>query len=106
MLTLTENASNIVKTIAVQTLGNEEGGLRISTQGSSDGDFAVTAVEAPDPGDTVVDSDGAKVFLEENAATALDDKVLDAEVDSSGSVQFAIGVQDTGAAPAPDAAAE
>lgn len=94
MLTLTENASNIVKTIATQTIGTEDGGLRISTQDSAEGDFAVTAVEAPDPGDAVVNSNGAKVFLEENASVALSDKVLDAEVDSAGAVQFAIGVQD------------
>ena len=36
---------------------------------------------------------GARVFLEENAAGILDDKVLDAQVDESGSVQFSIAPQ-------------
>jgi len=94
MLTLTENASTIVKTIAAQTTGTQDGGLRISS--STDpaaGDFAVAVAGAPEPSDEVVESDGARVFLEEGAAIALSDKVLDAEVNSEGAVRFAIANQ-------------
>ncbi|MGO1975332.1 MAG: Fe-S cluster assembly protein HesB [Propionibacteriaceae bacterium] len=93
MLNLTENASTIVKTITEQSTGTDEGGLRITTDTTQEGAFSVAAVESPEPGDAVVDSDGAHVFLEESAATVLDDKVLDAQVDSAGGVQFAIGEQ-------------
>jgi iron-sulfur cluster assembly protein len=41
----------------------------------------------------VVEEDGARVFLEENAAVTLDDKILDAQVDDAGGVQFTIAVQ-------------
>ncbi|MCX7520658.1 Fe-S cluster assembly protein HesB [Microbacterium sp. STN6] len=92
MLTLTENASSIVKAIAAQTPGADEGGLRISSAAEDNTDFAVAVTPAPEPQDQVVESDGAKVFLEENAAVALDDKVLDAQVDEKGAVRFAIGV--------------
>lgn len=102
MLTLTENASTIVKTITEQSVGSQEGGLRITTDESQEGAFSVTAVEAPEPGDAVVDNDGAHVFLEDTAATVLDDKILDAQVDSAGGVQFAIGEQQNPAEQQPE----
>lgn len=50
--------------------------------------------EAPQPGDQVLEEEaGARVFLEETAAVTLDDKVLDAQIDQSGGVQFTIAVQ-------------
>jgi hypothetical protein len=36
----------------------------------------------------VVEESGARVFLEPNAAAALDDKILDAAVDDKGGVEF------------------
>ena len=39
----------------------------------------------------MVESAGARVFLEPNAAVVLDDKVLDAQLDEGGAVTFAIG---------------
>lgn len=93
MLTLTENASNVVKTIATQQLGNPEGGLRISTHEGDSESFAITPVPEGEPGDQVVENDGAKVFVDEPASIALDDKVLDAQVDPEGNVQFQLGLQ-------------
>ena len=49
--------------------------------------------EAPQPGDQVLEEDGARVFLEETAAETLDDKILDAQVDDAGGVQFTIANQ-------------
>lgn len=93
MLTLTENASTIVKTITVQATGTENGGLRISSPAPESVDLAVAVAEAPEPLDQVVDVAGAHVFLEENAAAVLSDKILDADVDEAGAVRFAIGEQ-------------
>ena len=93
MLTLTDNASNIVKAIVEQNGGSEDAGLRFSAEpaeGDPQGALAVTTVEGGEPGDQVVDKDGAKVYLEETAAVALGDQVLDASVDQSGAVQFSI----------------
>ena len=91
MLTLTEDASTIVKTIADQTPGAEEGGLRISADDSGSTEFAVAVTAAPEPQDEVIEQSGARVFLEENAAVTLSDKVLDAQIDEQGAVRFAIG---------------
>jgi hypothetical protein len=40
-----------------------------------------------------VETAGARVFLDPQAALYLDDKVLDAEVDTEGKVRFTLGVQ-------------
>ena len=40
-----------------------------------------------------VDSEGARLFLDQDAAQLLDDKALDASVDSAGSVQFELAEQ-------------
>lgn len=94
MLTLTENASTIVKDITHQPGLPETAGLRISTEESDPTTLAVTAAEAPRPGDQTVEQDGATVYLDADAATVLDDKVLDAAVDPEGRVEFALGLQD------------
>lgn len=91
MLTLTENASNIVSTIVDKQTESEDGGLRIS--GPTDGAFAISAVPSGEPGDTVVESGEAKVYLEESASEVLDDKVLDAQVTQEGDVQFQLAQQ-------------
>lgn len=94
MLTLTENASTVVKTVATQQLGSEDGGLRISSpDGAAAGSFAIAPALDAEPGDQVVESEGAKVFVDESASAALDDKVLDAQVDAEGNVQFRLGLQ-------------
>jgi iron-sulfur cluster assembly protein len=93
VLTLTENASNIVKMIVEQTQESADAGLRFSAEGAGDGALAVSPAPAAAPGDEVVERDGAKVFLEKTAAAVLDDKVLDARADESGSVEFSLAQQ-------------
>jgi Fe-S cluster assembly iron-binding protein IscA len=89
MLTLTDTASTAVKTIAARALGQDaDGGLRISST-SEDG-YAVAIATAPESTDVVVENHGAQVFLEKEASDALTDKVLDAQLDTDGSVSFAI----------------
>ncbi|MPZ59733.1 MAG: Fe-S cluster assembly protein HesB [Propionibacteriales bacterium] len=90
MLTLTENASTIIKTITGSGEESETSGLRISSETSDSPDLSVAAAGGPEPSDQVIEEGGARVFLEENAAVTLDDKVLDAQVDSSGAVQFTL----------------
>ncbi len=92
MLTLTENASTVVQTLVDQTEGNEAG-LRISQDAPDSPALHVIPSQAPQPGDQVLEEDGARVFLEETAAVTLDDKILDAQVDDRGGVQFTIATQ-------------
>lgn len=93
MLTLTDTASSVVKTIVAQSPSTDTGGLRIQGTGTPETEFQVSVAEAPEASDSVVERDGARVFLEPGAAMVLDDKVLDAQVAQDGSVRFAISAQ-------------
>jgi iron-sulfur cluster assembly protein len=94
MLTLTENASAVIKNINDSQEQPDGSGLRIVQQGDGqEAELALTTASSPEPGDQVVEEQGARVFLEETAAQTLDDKVLDAQVDESGGVQFTLGIQ-------------
>jgi iron-sulfur cluster assembly protein len=89
MLTLTENASSAVKNLASQ-IPTETGGLRIAEAADPQAGYALSLAPAPEQGDTVVESDGARVFVDEAATVALGDRILDARVDPDGSVGFAL----------------
>ena len=93
MLTLTDTATNIVRNIAQQSPEPDTAGLRITSDGSAEAPFAVTAADAAQPGDQVVSQAGANVYLDEPTADLLDDKVLDARVDAEGRIEFALGQQ-------------
>ena len=93
MLTLTENASTVVKNIANQTPDAAGSGLRIAAIDADSTELNLAVVTSPEAADDVVETDGALVFLEPTASTLLDDKVLDARVDDNGSVSFAIALQ-------------
>ncbi|GAA4715966.1 Fe-S cluster assembly protein HesB [Nocardioides conyzicola] len=93
MLTLTENATAIVNEITTQPGLSDEAGLRITSTPTPEPAFEVTAAAQGEPGDQVVQQGGATIYLDESAAQLLDDKVLDAAVDQSGKVEFALGLQ-------------
>jgi iron-sulfur cluster assembly protein len=92
VLTLTENASTIVKDIAAQQGDPDAMGLRISSEDPTQG-LMVTAAQQPHPGDQTVEAHGAVVYLDPPAAEQLNDQVLDASVDDEGRVQFALAPQ-------------
>jgi iron-sulfur cluster assembly protein len=92
LLTLTENASTIVKDIAAQQGGAESTGLRISSEDPQQG-LMVTAAQQPHPGDRTVEAHGAVVYLDPPASEQLEDQFLDASVDEAGRVQFALAPQ-------------
>lgn len=92
MLTLTENASTIVRDITTQPGLPETAGLRI-TADSDMSSFAIAAADDAQPADQVVEQAGATLYLDEQAAVVLDDKILDAAVDDSGQVEFALAIQ-------------
>ena len=93
MLTLTENASMAVKSIVGQVPDAPDGGLRIRDTGSAETGFELGVSPQPETTDAVVEVEGARVFLDAGAALALDDKVLDAQMEQDGSVRFALAVQ-------------
>ena len=93
MLTLTESAVTAIRTLTSQPELPEDTGLRIMSQDKGGPAFQVTLAESPVAGDQVIESSGARVFLEPGAAIALDDKALDAQVDDQGTVAFTLADQ-------------
>jgi Fe-S cluster assembly iron-binding protein IscA len=92
MLTVTQNAVAEIRNITDQPEAPEGTGLRISSDPDR-GSLTLSLAPVPGPGDAVVEADGARLFLDGPANELLADKTLDAAVDSSGSVQFAVAEQ-------------
>ncbi len=87
MLTMTDNAVLVIRDLAVQQDVAEAGGLRIAADTDA-GSLSVELVEQPAQGDQVVDNQGARIFLDSDAAELLNDTSVDAVVDDEGVVQF------------------
>jgi Fe-S cluster assembly iron-binding protein IscA len=88
MLTLTDTASTVVKEIVDRSGAPAGAGLRIDTEGDSATQFAVEIAPEPQERDAIVEQAGARVYLAEHAAQALDDKTLDAHLGEDGRVAF------------------
>ena len=93
MLTLTESAVTAIRSLTSQPELPGDTGLRIISQDEGGPAFQVTLAEHPLDGDQVIETAGARVFLEPGAAIALDDKSLDAQVDDQGTVAFTLAEQ-------------
>jgi iron-sulfur cluster assembly protein len=91
VLTLTDTAASEIRSLVAQPEVPDEGGVRIAS--NPDGVLTLALAGGPAAGDAVVEDDGARVFLEPTAGQLLDDKRLDAGVDTTGNVQFTIGEQ-------------
>ena len=93
MLTLTDSAVTAIRNLTSQPELPEDTGLRIMAQQEGGPAVQVTRAESPVAGDPVIETSGARVFLEPDAAVALDDKSLDAQVDDQGTVAFTLADQ-------------
>ncbi|WP_121252840.1 Fe-S cluster assembly protein HesB [Nocardioides ferulae] len=87
MLHLTEQARNLLRRIPPHHADGRTAGLRIA-RGDGRHRFRVRAVSGPEPGDEVIDDDGARVFLGPVAAEELGGAVLDVATDDQGRAQF------------------
>jgi Fe-S cluster assembly iron-binding protein IscA len=93
MLDLTENATSVIRSIVERPELPEDAGLRVTSGAGDSARLSVSAVASPEEGDQVLEKEGARVFLDPQAAVLLDDKVLDAQVSDSGSVEFLLDAQ-------------
>ena len=101
MLVLTEAAAEVVKSVTSTPEAPAGAGLRIVSAGQGadePGLLKISAVDGPAEHDQVIEGNGALVFLESEAATVLDDKVLDARLDEQGQPYFTVGDQVPGQA--------
>jgi len=91
MLTITDNAAEAVRQISANSGLEPEPGLRISVwQPTPEGTpLEISVAAGAEATDQTVEEDGARVYLEEPVAEALDDKVLDAQLEGD-QVRFAL----------------
>ena len=91
MLAITENAAEAIQTIVASSPEvREKGGLRILARPEGEQEkLELTIAAIPAEDDEVVEEHGAHVFLDPEAASYLDDKVLDARVEGN-QVGFAL----------------
>ncbi|MBF6170656.1 hypothetical protein [Nocardia blacklockiae] len=92
MLMLTPTAIDVVRTITSAEGTPQDAGLRIFTDdGAETLQLALAAEPAAD--DQVMTAEGSRIFLDQQAAAFLDDKILDAGVDGNGQSSFVLGTQ-------------
>jgi iron-sulfur cluster assembly protein len=89
MLTLTTSAATMIRTVVDHSGTPEGSGIRIANDPAA-GSLTMSVAAVPAEDDQVLEADGARLFLDTQAATLLDDKTLDAAPDSDGGVQFGI----------------
>lgn len=90
MLAMTDAAAEAISALTAQ---QESAGLRFAVQEQQEegAQLALSVAPAPEQGDQVLGTEGgAQVFLEPQAATFLDDKVLDVQQDDQGELNFAV----------------
>ncbi|MFF0311813.1 HesB/IscA family protein [Streptosporangium sp. NPDC004379] len=93
MLTMTDNAAQVIRNLSSQVGESTDTGVRISAQSDGTDSLLLSIVEGPQSEDKVVETGGARVFLDPKAADLLDDKSLDADVDEGGGVAFTVTEQ-------------
>ena len=90
MLDVTSSASLVIRELIASSDATSGSGLRIAPAEEPAGAFTLSVVPGPARDDEVVPIEHGEVFLEPQVAQALDDKTLDAEVDSQGAVSFSV----------------
>jgi iron-sulfur cluster assembly protein len=96
LLAITETAATAIKSLTASQEQPDEAGVRIAARETADLDtpdsLKLSVVDGPAEDDQVVDEHGAHVFLEQHAASYLDDKLLDADIDGH-QVRFVVSTK-------------
>jgi iron-sulfur cluster assembly protein len=93
VLTLTDHAVAAIRNLTSQLGLPAETGLRIAPEDGRAGGLALSLSDGPQAGDQVIEEADVHVFVQPDAAAALDDKALDAQVNEDGEVSFQLQSQ-------------
>lgn len=92
MLTISQDAAEVIKVVLSGGESPEGAGLRIASP--EDGEAAeglqASVAAEPEGNDEVVEAEGVRVFLDQQAASVLGDKTLDAERDDNGELGLTV----------------
>ncbi|HWE91218.1 MAG TPA: iron-sulfur cluster biosynthesis protein [Pseudonocardiaceae bacterium] len=94
---LTPTAIEVVRNITTTQGAPEEAGLRIASTPDAqqqEGALQISITAGPGENDQVLTGEGSRIFLDQQAAAYLDDKILDAGVDDDGKATFVLAQQD------------
>ena len=90
MLTLTQQAREIVSRIGRHPSTSDTIGVRISRGGVNTNRMGVALADGPHEGDQVLECNGGRVYVGPLAVDSLIGKTLDATTDDTGRVQFCV----------------
>jgi iron-sulfur cluster assembly protein len=93
MLTLTDTAAKVIRDLNAQAGEATDKGIRISSHDDDANSLVLSVADGPETTDKVVETEGARVYLDPVAATVLDDKSLDADIDDQGGISFHVEEQ-------------
>ena len=93
MLTLTDEAVAAIRSLTTRPGLPAQTGLRIAPGEADSGGLSLSLADGPKAGDRVIEETDVQVFVQPDAAAALDDKELDAQVSDSGEVSFLLQPQ-------------
>jgi len=93
MLTLTDQAVAAIRNLTTRPGLPAQTGLRIAPGEADTGGLALSLSDGPHAGDRVIEETDVQIYLQPEAATALEDKELDAQVDEDGEVSFLLQPQ-------------
>ena len=90
MFTMTQKARAVVRRVTAHPRLGRESGLRIASQDEDTDALGVAMASGPKRGDEVVERDGARVFLDEEAVPRVRGRLLDAVTEDGGRVRFVV----------------
>jgi Fe-S cluster assembly iron-binding protein IscA len=92
VLTLTDRAAETIRALTSQPGIPADTGLRMSIPDGADGALTLS-LEPPQPDDAVIEEEGARVFVQPDLASIVDDRELDGQLDEQGQASFVLASQ-------------
>jgi iron-sulfur cluster assembly protein len=93
VLTLTDQAVAAIRNLTTRPGLSADTGLRIAPADGGFGGLALSLSDGPEAGDRVIEEADVQVFVQPEAAAALEGKALDAQVSEDGEVSFVLQLQ-------------
>ena len=90
MFTMTQKARAVVRRVTAHPHIGRGSGLRIASKGRGTDSLGVGMAAGPQRGDEVVERDGARVFLDQQAVPRVRGRLLDAVTEDSGRVHCVV----------------
>jgi iron-sulfur cluster assembly protein len=88
MPAVTDRAAAAIRTLAERQIPPTRPELRIAVD--RQGELRARLAESPRAGDSIVDGDGVRVYLDATAAQVIQDRIIDTQTDADGDIVLSI----------------